>query len=100
MVNRINNAICLFIAAAVFAAEYEVPTRTLYVIAPPMPASTTAAAIAPFKLSDQNGREVSDADLSGRPAAVFFGYTYCPDVCPTTLASLSDAVSLRGPHVW
>ena len=39
----------------------------------------------PFKLVDQNGEPITDADIKGRPFLVFFGYTHCPDVCPTTL---------------
>jgi protein SCO1/2 len=52
--------------------------------------------IAAFKLTDQEGRAVSAADLEGRPAVVFFGFTYCPDVCPTTLASLSGMLGKMG----
>ncbi|MEX6506683.1 SCO family protein [Jiella sp. M17.18] len=43
----------------------------------------------PFSLTDQNGRPITQADLRGEPAAVFFGYTHCPDVCPTTLYELA-----------
>ncbi|UIJ70538.1 SCO family protein [Aurantimonas sp. HBX-1] len=42
-----------------------------------------------FQLVDQNGAPVTEADLRGTPAAVFFGFTHCPDVCPTTLYELS-----------
>ena len=45
-----------------------------------------AAAIGgPFQLIDQNGRPFTDADLKGRPFLVFFGFTHCPDACPTTM---------------
>jgi cytochrome oxidase Cu insertion factor (SCO1/SenC/PrrC family) len=44
----------------------------------------------PFKLIDQNGSPISDADINGRPFLVFFGYTHCPDVCPTTLFDVSE----------
>lgn len=43
----------------------------------------------PFTLTDQNGRRVSNTDFAGKPLAVFFGFTYCPDVCPTTLTDLT-----------
>jgi protein SCO1/2 len=46
----------------------------------------------PFHLVDQNGKPVSDADMKGRPFLVFFGFTHCPDVCPTTLARLAQVV--------
>lgn len=51
----------------------------------------------PFSLIDQNGARRSDADFRGRFMLVFFGYTYCPDVCPTTLAILSAALDQLGP---
>jgi protein SCO1/2 len=44
----------------------------------------------PFKLIDQNGKAVSDQDLKGHPFLVFFGFTHCPDVCPTTLFDVSE----------
>ncbi|MCB8837904.1 SCO family protein [Aurantimonas sp. VKM B-3413] len=43
----------------------------------------------PFALVDQNGQEITEAALRGKPSAVFFGYTHCPDVCPTTLYELA-----------
>ena len=43
----------------------------------------------PFSLTDQNGNTVTEAALKGHPSALFFGYTYCPDVCPTTLSDLT-----------
>ena len=39
----------------------------------------------PFNLVDMNGRPVTDKTFAGRPHVIFFGYTHCPDVCPTTL---------------
>ena len=57
-----------------------------------------AAAIGgPFRLIDQNGKLRSDADFRGQYALVFFGYTNCPDVCPTTLQTLTDAMTALGP---
>ncbi len=63
-------------------------------LSPPPPASppTGAAAIGgPFHLVDQTGRPVDESILKGRWSAVYFGYTYCPDVCPTTLQMLAQA---------
>jgi protein SCO1 len=51
----------------------------------------------PFRLTDQDGRPVSDQDLRGKPFLVFFGYTHCPDVCPTTLFDLSETLRSLGP---
>jgi protein SCO1/2 len=43
----------------------------------------------PFTLTDTQGRTVTEVDLKGRPYAIFFGFTRCPEVCPTTLSSLT-----------
>jgi protein SCO1/2 len=50
----------------------------------------------PFSLTDQHGAPVTAADLQGHPSALFFGYTYCPDVCPTTLADITVWMSDLG----
>ncbi len=44
----------------------------------------------PFQLTTHDGRPFSERDLAGRPYAIFFGYTHCPDVCPTTLLDMSN----------
>jgi protein SCO1/2 len=51
----------------------------------------------PFSLTDQNGATVTEAALKGHPTALFFGYTFCPDVCPTTLSDLTLYLSKLGP---
>jgi|GEM_PF-275288 len=48
----------------------------------------------PLRLTDQDGRPFDLASLRGRPELVFFGYTHCPDVCPTNLADVRDALKL------
>ncbi len=50
----------------------------------------------PFTLVDQNGKTVTEADFSGRYMLVYFGYTSCPDVCPTALNIMSDALEKLG----
>lgn len=50
----------------------------------------------PFNLIDQNGKPITDQDMNGRPYLVFFGYTHCPDVCPTTLFELSEVLRALG----
>ena len=50
----------------------------------------------PFNLVDQDGRARSDADFRGRYLLVYFGYTYCPDLCPTELQTMSAALDLLG----
>ena len=46
----------------------------------------------PFSLTDQAGTVRTSADFAGAPVALFFGYTYCPDVCPMTLTLLANAL--------
>lgn len=48
-----------------------------------------AAIGGPFSLTDQNGRAVSDRDFAGRYRIIYFGYTYCPDVCPVDVQNLA-----------
>jgi protein SCO1/2 len=60
-------------------------------------AQQVAAVGGPFRLVDQNGQTVSDQDLKGRPFLVFFGFTHCPDVCPTTLFEVSEILRALGP---
>jgi protein SCO1/2 len=50
----------------------------------------------PFALVDQNGKAVTDRDFKGKPLLIFFGYTHCPDVCPTTLFELSEMMHALG----
>ncbi len=50
----------------------------------------------PFTLTDQNGQKRSDSEFRGKYMLVFFGYTFCPDVCPTTLAVMAAALDKMG----
>jgi protein SCO1/2 len=52
----------------------------------------------PFSLTDQNGQPFGDKDLKGKSFLVFFGYTHCPDVCPTTLFEISELLRSLGPR--
>ena len=52
----------------------------------------------PFSLTAQDGRSVSDKDVKGNPFLVFFGYTHCPDVCPTALFEISEIFKALGPN--
>lgn len=59
--------------------------------------SEPAAAVGgPFQLVDQNGAPTTEKVLKGKWSAVFFGFTYCPDVCPGTLQGLAAATELLG----
>jgi protein SCO1/2 len=52
----------------------------------------------PFQLTDTNGRTVNESILTGKWSAIYFGYTYCPDVCPTTLQALRAGLDKLGPR--
>src|SRR5688572_30587098 len=56
----------------------------LFVLRPP--ANPLAVTGKPFALESTAGGQFTETDLRGTPSLVFFGYTFCPDVCPTTLA--------------
>jgi protein SCO1/2 len=81
------------LAVVVFgAAAYQIAGRSA---APSAPASIQMGG--PFRLVDQNGRTVTDKDILGKPTVMFFGFTYCPDVCPTTLTDMSAWLRALGP---
>jgi protein SCO1/2 len=63
-------------------------------VVPPAQAPAIGGA---FTLTDHAGRRVSDADYRGKVLLVYFGFTYCPDVCPTTLTVMADALAVLGP---
>ena len=71
--------------AIVWPAATPDPLERPTAIVPVLPAPALA-------LTDQDGRPFDLASVRGTPALVFFGYTHCPDVCPTTLADVRDAV--------
>jgi len=50
----------------------------------------------PFQLTDQHGKRVSEQDFRGRYMLIYFGYSFCPDVCPTTLAVMAQALEKAG----
>jgi protein SCO1 len=55
-----------------------------------------AAIGGPFQLTDQNGKAFTDKNLKGKPTLIFFGYTHCPDVCPTSLFEISEVLRALG----
>ncbi len=63
----------------------------------PVPVASASAVGGPFRLTDHNGRIVTDHDFRGHPFLVFFGFTHCPDVCPTALFEVSEVLGKLGP---
>lgn len=58
---------------------------------------TAPAAIGgPFQLTDQAGQAVTEKSLKGKPTLIFFGFTHCPDVCPTSLFEISEVLKAMG----
>src|SRR6201985_985590 len=58
---------------------------------------TAPAAIGgPFQLIDQSGATVTEKNLQGKPSIIFFGFTHCPDVCPTALFEISEILRAMG----
>ena len=50
----------------------------------------------PFRLTDQAGQTVTEKNLQGKPTLIFFGFTHCPDVCPTSLFEISEVLRAMG----
>src|SRR3979411_1460467 len=49
-----------------------------------------------FQLTDQAGRTLTEKNMQGRPTLIFFGFTHCPDVCPTSLFDISEVLKAMG----
>lgn len=95
---RLITLVGLALAAGALAGLLLVP-GALDRLAPAMQATTAGKALigGPFTLTDQAGRRVTDTDFRGRYMLVYFGFTYCPDVCPSALQVMSAALDKLGP---
>ena len=80
-------------AVAAAVAVLAIAGIALYPFWRHQPGAPTMLIGGPFALQGPDGRVVTDADLKGEPFLVYFGYTHCPDVCPTTLAQMSDVLA-------
>jgi len=85
----------LALAAALVCAGV---VYTVYLALDGRPEQSGAAVGGPFRLIDGDGREVTERDFAGRHMLVYFGYTFCPDVCPTVLLNASGALEKIGPE--
>jgi protein SCO1/2 len=69
-----------------------------WTLAPPPDAARVSSVGGPFTLTTMNGQRVTERDFDGAPKLVFFGFTHCPDICPTKLMELSEVLRAAGPR--
>jgi len=82
---------------AAFAASLVVGLAIMLWVMGGLRAVTAPAAIGgPFQLTDQAGQAVTEQSLKGKPTLIFFGFTHCPDVCPTSLFEISEVLKAMG----
>ncbi|SCY15661.1 SCO family protein [Microvirga guangxiensis] len=88
----------LIIPLAVFLAGLGILlTTAFFILQPQQQQSAGRVPIGgPFRLTSHEGKPFTDADLKGKPFAVFFGFTHCPEVCPTTLYDLTQDLASLG----
>ena len=85
------------IAVPLAAFVFGLGVLALAVVLTLAPSQTGTAGVGgPFMLVDQDGRTVTEKEMTGRPHLVFFGFTHCPDVCPTTLFQISEVFKATG----
>lgn len=80
-------------ATAFYATDLFAPTKTVQVAQPARPAIGGA-----FTLTSHRGETITDQTFRGKVQLVFFGFTHCPDVCPTALYLVSDLLERLGPR--
>jgi protein SCO1/2 len=95
--------VALAVSAAILACAAVV---TVFYLRPAPPAAVTDSGVmrlaegttigGPFHLTDQSGRAVSEADFAGRFMLIYFGFSNCPDVCPTELQTMGNAMDALG----
>jgi protein SCO1/2 len=86
--------IAVYIAFAAFAAALTIAAIAVFTLSRPVGiggviSSGEALIGGPFTMTDQDGAPVSENSLLGKPSILFFGFTHCPEVCPTTLYEMS-----------
>jgi protein SCO1 len=86
----------LLLSLAVFLLGLAGLCGALFMIVSEQQGAQAGAIGGPFHLTSMDGQRVSDADYKGHPFLVFFGYTHCPDICPTELFQISQILKARG----
>jgi protein SCO1/2 len=74
-----------------------VVAAAIMIFGAPAPVQNAAAIGGPFTLQNGDGQPVTDQTFRGKVMLVYFGYTFCPDVCPTTLNDVAEAIDKLGP---
>ncbi|WP_315778376.1 MULTISPECIES: SCO family protein [unclassified Bradyrhizobium] len=92
-----SNATRPLVIVGAFAASLVVGLSLMFLIMGGGRNIAAPAAIGgPFQLTDQSGAVVTEKSLEGRPTLIFFGFTHCPDVCPTSLFEISEVLRAMG----
>lgn len=86
--------VVVFVVATAAVAYWQ--QQRIHQIPQPSAAAGTATIGGSFALTDQHGKTVTDKDFAGRYMLVFFGFTHCPDICPTALGTITAARSKLG----
>jgi protein SCO1 len=87
----------LLLPVVVFLVALAVLGATsVLVLNPPGEGPASASIGGPFRLVSQDGQAVTERSFAGKPYLVFFGFTHCPDVCPTTLFQISEVLRATG----
>jgi len=94
-----SRAARLLLVLGAFVAGLVLFTTVVFIFTgkSPAPIAMPSAVGGAFRLVDQNAKPITDQDLKGHPFLVFFGFTHCPDVCPTTLFEVSEILRALGP---
>jgi protein SCO1/2 len=87
----------LLVPLAVFLVSALALLATVLLLLPgPQQSASKVPIGGPFRLTSHEGKAFTDEDLKGKPFAVFFGFTHCPEVCPTTLYDLTQDLEALG----
>jgi protein SCO1/2 len=81
---------------AAFLAGLAIFSVAIFMVSGRLPTPAPSAIGGPFRLVDQNGTVVTEADLKGKPSLIFFGFTHCPDICPTALFDMTQVYKALG----